>query len=76
MVVLLNVGVVGEWTPATLPPLPDGEMAGCGDTAEMLDFDRDGAMDIVVLNGGGKSQPLDLDGPDQLLTLGSWEPLG
>ena len=75
-VLLLNGGDGREWTPATLPPLPDGEMAGCGDTAEMLDFDRDGAMDIVVLNGGGKSQPLDLDGPDQLLTLGSWEPLG
>ena len=30
----------------------------------------------TVLNGGGNDQPLDLDGPDQLLTLGDWRPLG
>ena len=36
----------------------------------MVDFDHDGAQDIVVLNGGGNDQPLDLNGPDQLLTLG------
>jgi hypothetical protein len=75
-VLLLNVGDGRAWAPAQLPRLPTGELAGCGDAAEMLDFDRDGAMDIVVLNGGGDSQPLDLDGPDQLLTLGEWEPLG
>ena len=28
-----------------------------------------------MLNGGGNQQPLDLDGPDQLLTLGDWHPL-
>jgi hypothetical protein len=41
----------------------------------MVDFDHDGAKDIVVLNGGGNDQPLDLNGPDQLLTLGDWQPL-
>jgi FG-GAP-like repeat len=45
---------------------------GCGDTAATLDFDRDGMDEFVVLNGGGKDQPLDLDGPDQLLTMGDW----
>jgi hypothetical protein len=39
-----------------------------------VDFDRDGKQNVVVLNGGGNAQPLDLDGPDQLLTLGSWQP--
>jgi hypothetical protein len=70
---LLNGGDGRTWTQADLPPLPDGELAGCGDTAEMTDFDRDGLADIVVLNGGGNAQPLDLDGPDQLLTMGDWQ---
>jgi hypothetical protein len=39
----------------------------------MTDFDRDGLQDVVVLNGGGNAQPLDLDGPDQLLTMGGWQ---
>ena len=69
---LLNGGDGRTWSPAALPPLPQGELAGCGDTAEMTDFDRDGLQDVVVLNGGGNAQPLDLDGPDQLLTLGDW----
>ncbi len=71
---LLNDGTGHTWTEARLPALPPGELAGCGDTAQMVDFDRDGMQDIVVLNGGGNAQPLDLDGPDQLLTLGDWQP--
>jgi len=74
-VLLLNGGDGTTWTQVGLPPLPAGEFAGCGDTAAMVDFDRDGMQDIVVLNGGGNAQPLDLDGPDQLLTLGTWRPL-
>jgi hypothetical protein len=75
-VLLLNGGDGRSWTQLALPPLSPGELAGCGDTAAMVDFDRDGMQDIVVLNGGGNDQPLDLDGPDQLLTLGSWRPPG
>ena len=74
-VLLLNGATAGSWTQLDLPPLPPGELAGCGDTAAMVDFDHDGAQDIVVLNGGGNDQPLDLNGPDQLLTLGDWQPL-
>jgi hypothetical protein len=74
-ILLLNGGDGRSWQRLDLPPLPPGELAGCGDTAAMVDFDRDGAQDIVVLNGGGNDQPLDLDGPDQLLTLGDWRPL-
>lgn len=70
---LLNGGDGRTWTQADLPALPPGELAGCGDTAEMTDFDRDGLADVVVLNGGGNAQPLDLDGPDQLLTMGDWQ---
>ena len=70
---LLNDGDGRTWAQAELPPLPEGEYAGCGDTAEMTDFDRDGLQDVVVLNGGGSAQPLDLDGPDQLLTMGDWQ---
>jgi hypothetical protein len=47
---------------------------GCGDTAAAVDMDRDGMDEFVVLNGGGKDQPLDLDGPDQVLTMGDWRP--
>ena len=47
---------------------------GCGDTAAAVDVDRDGMDEFVVLNGGGKDQPLDLDGPDQVLTMGDWRP--
>ena len=75
-VLLLNGGDGTSWTQLDLPALPPGALAGCGDTAAMVDFDRDGMQDIVVLNGGGNAQPLDLDGPDQLLTLGDWRPLG
>jgi hypothetical protein len=74
-ILLRNGGDGRTWQSLDLPPLPPGELAGCGDTAAMVDMDRDGAMDVVVLNGGGNDQPLDLDGPDQLLTLGDWHPL-
>jgi VCBS repeat protein len=73
-VLLLNGGDGRTWTQAGLPALPAGELAGCGDTADTLDFDRDGKDDFIVLNGGGTSQPLDLDGPDQFLTMGDWRP--
>jgi hypothetical protein len=68
-VLLLNGGDGRSWTRLEVPDPGDG----CGDVAEMLDWDRDGKMDVLVLNGGGTSQPLDLDGPDQLLTLGDWQ---
>jgi hypothetical protein len=74
-ILLRNGGDGRTWQSLDLPPLPPGELAGCGDTAAVVDMDRDGAMDVVVLNGGGNDQPLDLDGPDQLLTLGDWHPL-
>jgi hypothetical protein len=55
-----------------VPPPGDG----CGDIAAAFDWDGDGADEIMVLNGGGTSQPLDLDGPDQLLTFGDWQLTG
>ncbi|HSL12591.1 MAG TPA: VCBS repeat-containing protein [Actinomycetota bacterium] len=68
-VLLLNGGDARRWTRVDVPPPGDG----CGDVAATFDWDRDGADEVLVLNGGGTSQPLDLDGPDQLLTLGDWE---
>ena len=68
-VLLLNDGTGRGWAGLDVPPPGDG----CGDVAAAFDWDRDGADEIVVLNGGGTSQPLDLDGPDQLLTLGDWQ---
>jgi hypothetical protein len=68
-VLLLNDGDARRWTQVEVPPPGDG----CGDLATAFDWDRDGADEILVLNGGGTSQPLDLDGPDQLLTLGGWD---
>jgi hypothetical protein len=40
--------------------------------AATLDFDRDGAIEFVVMNGGGQGQALSPVGPDQLLTMGDW----
>ena len=68
-VLLLNDGTGRGWSRAEVPRPGDG----CGDVAEAFDWDRDGADEILVLNGGGTSQPLDIDGPDQLLTLGDWQ---
>jgi hypothetical protein len=68
-VLLRNDGTGRRWTRVEAPPPSDG----CGDVAAAFDWDRDGADEILVLNGGGTSQPLDLDGPDQLLTLGDWQ---
>jgi hypothetical protein len=45
--------------------------SGCGDTAEAIDFDGDGMDEFVVLNGSGTHQGR-VQGPEQLLTLGSW----
>ena len=47
---------------------------GCGDGAAALDIDRDGLDDIVVTNGGGLDQPGFPTGPEQLLTMGDWQP--
>jgi FG-GAP-like repeat/FG-GAP repeat len=71
-VLLLNGGDGTTWHHVRVPPVTDG----CGDTGTAIDFDKDGKADFVVLNGGGPSQPLDLDGPDQLLTMGDWQLLG
>jgi hypothetical protein len=68
-VMLLNGGTARGWTQVDVPPPGDG----CGDIAAAFDWDGDGADEILVLNGGGTSQPLDLDGPDQLLTFGDWQ---
>lgn len=68
-VLLRNDGTGRRWTSVDVPPPSDG----CGDVAAAFDWDHDGADELLVLNGGGTSQPLDLDGPDQLLTLGDWQ---
>jgi hypothetical protein len=69
-VLLMNGGDGRSYTEKAVPP----EALGCGDRAAALDFDRDGMDDFVVLNGGGFDQPLDLKGPDQVLTMGTWQP--
>jgi hypothetical protein len=71
-VMLLNDGTARGWTQVDVPPPGDG----CGDIAAAFDWDGDGADEIMVLNGGGTSQPLDLDGPDQLLTFSDWQLTG
>jgi FG-GAP-like repeat len=63
-VLLLNGGNGRTWTRTHVP----GGIAGCGDAAATIDFDRDGMADVVVINGGGRRGR----GPDQLLTMGSW----
>jgi hypothetical protein len=67
---LLNDGTGERFARRRVRPVA----TGCGDTAAAGDFDRDGKDEFVVLNGGGREQPLDLDGPDQVLTMGDWEP--
>jgi FG-GAP-like repeat len=69
-VLLLNRGDGRSYTVKSVPH----ERLGCGDRAASLDFDRDGMADFVVLNGGGFDQPLDRKGPDQVLTMGTWQP--
>ena len=64
----LNDGTGRSWHRLTLTR----GVPGCGDVAASLDFDRDGKDDFVVLNGGGSNGRLDLPGPDQLLTMGTW----
>ena len=67
-VLLLNGGDGLHWTSERLP----SAVAGCGDVAAPIDFDRDGRMDFVVLNGGFvRFSDIDI-GPDQLLTMGTW----
>jgi len=66
--VLLNDGTARIWQQHSTP----GDVPGCGDVAATLDFDRDGAIEFVVMNGGGQGQPLSPVGPDQLLTMGDW----
>lgn len=68
-VLLLNRGGGTSWR--LYQGLP-GPTPGCGDVAGVLDFDRDGRDDFVVLNGGYLRYS-DADvGPDQLLTAGTW----
>ena len=64
---LLNGGNGRDWTQVGLPPLPPGPLAGCGDTAAMLDVDGDGRQDVVVSNGRWSAE-----GPIQVLTAGPW----
>jgi hypothetical protein len=69
-VLLLNDGTATGWIEHALP----AGVPGCGDVAASLDFDGDGAADFVVLNGAGQGQPTGIEGPDQLLTMGTWAP--
>lgn len=61
---LLNGGDGRGWTPAELPPV----VGGCGDVAAAFDFDGDGWDEFFV--GNGRPPP----GPEQLLTMGDWQP--
>jgi hypothetical protein len=67
-VLLLNDGTATTWVEQALP----AGVPGCGDIAAPLDFDGDDAADFLVLNGAGQGQPTGIEGPDQLLTMGSW----
>lgn len=67
-VLLLNDGSATAWAEHALP----ADVPGCGDVAAPLDFDGDGAADFLVLNGAGQGQPTGIEGPDQLLTMGTW----
>jgi FG-GAP-like repeat len=67
---LVNAGTGRRFVRRRVEPVS----RGCGDTAAAADFDRDGRDEFVVVNGGGREQPLDLDGPDQVLTMGDWKP--
>lgn len=57
---VLNDGDGLSFTRIPLPLAADG----CGDTAAPLDYNRDGAIDFIVLNGYDKAR-----GPVQLFTL-------
>lgn len=50
--------------------VPQAE-TGCGDVAAMIDYDQDGWDDVLVVNGEGIKGELLVEGPVQLLTLGS-----
>jgi hypothetical protein len=67
-VLLLNDGTATTWVEHALP----AGVPGCGDVAAPLDLDGDDAADFLVLNGAGQGQPTGIEGPDQLLTMGSW----
>ncbi|MGZ8596997.1 MAG: FG-GAP repeat domain-containing protein [Actinomycetota bacterium] len=68
---LLFLGGDGErFVRYRVDPVP----TGCGDGAAALDIDRDSLDDIVVTNGGGLDQPGFPKGPEQLLTMGDWQP--
>ncbi len=69
---LVRVGAEGTFAPERVARVP----AGCGDTAEAIDFDRDGMDEFVVLNGGGAGETEGHRGPEQLLTFGDWRPSG
>jgi hypothetical protein len=65
-VLLSNRGDGRTWTRVPIP----GNLHGCGVAAASIDFDRDGLDDFVVINGAGRRG----GGPDQLLTMGTWQP--
>jgi hypothetical protein len=67
-VLLVSDGARTRWRRQPGP----GDVAGCGDKAATLDFDLDGADDFVVTNGAGQFGGVGIQGPDQLLTMGSW----
>ena len=67
-VLLLNDGTATSWVEHPVPT----DVPGCGDVATPLDLDGDGAVEFAVLNGAGQGQPTGIEGPDQLLTMGSW----
>lgn len=69
---LKNDGTGRAFGVTKLPGLSDA----CGDAATSLDFDRDGKAEFVATNGGGPDQPLDLHGPVQVFTMGTWQPPG
>ena len=49
-----------------------GATRGCGDVAAIIDFDLDGADDVLVLNGMFRD-PVG-QGPIQMMTMGDWSP--
>lgn len=66
----LRIGRAGTFTAERVARVS----AGCGDTAEAIDFDGDGRDEFVVVNGGGAGETEGQRGPEQLLTFGDWPP--
>jgi hypothetical protein len=51
-------------------PIPEAE-TGCGDVSAPIDYDQNGTMDFVVLNGHGKKEGAQVAGPVQLISFPS-----